>query len=333
MKKKIHKKLFAKYYWGITNEQERKEILESHESDEMLKQQWENYHAIKLVTPQPDHDKMTHNINQRINQSLKKKEKRSLFSSFIMKYAAAGIITLLASSVLVYLLWYSPVAIDHVAMIEKENPRGQRSELLLPDGSKVWLNAESKITYPEDFKGNNRIVSLEGEAYFDVIKNDKKPFVVKTNRIDIEVIGTGFNVMAYPCDETITTTLVNGKVSVRRLDSKTQKVQKAILTPNHQAIYYKSEDKFVLDRVDVIKFTSWKQGKLIFDNIPFIEMVNVLERWYGTEILLQEDLRYKYHYTLTITDESITEVMNLVKKTTPSVEITKNENVIEILQN
>lgn len=330
MKKKINKKSFAKYYWGIANEQERREIHDSDESDEMLREQWENYNELKLVSSEPNHDKITHNINKRINQSLNKKENRNLFFSFIMKYAAAGIITLLASSVLVYLLWFSPVVIDQIAMIEKENPRGQRSELLLPDGSKVWLNAESKITYPEDFKGNNRIISLEGEAYFDVVNNDKKPFIVKTNKIDIEVLGTGFNVMAYPCDETITTTLVNGKVSVKRPDFETQKVQKAILTPNHQAIYYKNEDKFVLDQVDVTKYTSWKQGKLIFDNVPIIDLVNTLERWYGTEILLQENLSYKYNYTLTITEESLTQVMNLIQKTTPNINITINNGVIEI---
>lgn len=329
MKKKINKKTFARYYWGIATEQERKEIHDSYESDEMLWDQWENYKELKLVSTPPNHDKITQNINERISAKAEEKKKSLVFRSFILKYAAAGLITLIASAVLVYFLVYTPGTIDQMAMIEKENPRGQRSELLLPDGSKVWLNAESKITFPQEFNHKNRIVTLQGEAYFDVIKSEQ-PFIVKTNSIDIEVLGTGFNVMAYPCDETITTTLVTGKVRVKKLNSDNQKVQKVILTPDHQAVYYKSEDRFVLDQVDVTKYTSWKCGKLIFDNVPIIDLVNTLERWYGTEILLQENLNDKYNYTLTITEESLPEVMNLIQKTTPNINITINNDVIEI---
>ncbi|MFO7829599.1 MAG: FecR domain-containing protein [Bacteroidales bacterium] len=332
MKKKINKKTFAKYYWGIANEQERREIHDSDESDEMLREQWENYNELKLVSTPPNHDKITQKINERISAKAEEKKRSFVFRTFIMKYAAAGLITLIASAVLVYFLIYTPGSIDQMAMIEKENPRGQRSELLLPDGSKVWLNAESKITFPKEFTQENRIVILQGEAYFDVIKSEQ-PFIVKTNSIDIEVLGTGFNVLAYPCDETITTTLVNGRVSVKRIDTDNEKVQKAILTPNHQAVYYKNEDRFVLDQVDVLKFTSWKQGKLIFDNVPIIDLVNSLERWYNVDFLIQDNLSYKYNYTLTITDESITEVMNLIQKTTPNINISINGGVIEISEN
>ncbi len=332
MKKKINKKTFAKYYWGIANEQERREIHDSDESDEMLREQWENYNELKLVSTPPNHDKITQKINESISAKAEEKKRSFVFRTFIMKYAAAGLITLIASAVLVYFLIYTPGSIDQMAMIEKENPRGQRSELLLPDGSKVWLNAESKITFPKEFTQENRIVILQGEAYFDVIKSEQ-PFIVKTNSIDIEVLGTGFNVLAYPCDETITTTLVNGRVSVKRIDTDNEKVQKAILTPNHQAVYYKNEDRFVLDQVDVLKFTSWKQGKLIFDNVPIIDLVNSLERWYNVDFLIQDNLSYKYNYTLTITDESITEVMNLIQKTTPNINISINGGVIEISEN
>ncbi len=329
--KKINKKLFARYYWGIASEQERKEIIDSKESNEMLSEQWDNYNEIKLVSPEPDHDKITRNINHRISNNIKRQKNRSTNSSFLLKFAA-GILTLIASSVLIYFLVYSPTTIDSVAMIEKENPRGQRSELLLPDGSKVWLNAESKILYPEKFNHQNRIVMLQGEAYFDVTKSEK-PFIVKTDRIDIEVLGTEFNVMAYPNEKSITTTLVTGKVNVKRINPETKKLQKAILTPNHQAIYDKNEDRFILDQVDVSTFTSWKQGKLIFDKAPIIDIVNALERWYDVEINLQKNLSYQHYYTLTITDESFTDVMKLIKKTTPGINIKIHDNLIEISKN
>ncbi|MGC9374947.1 MAG: FecR family protein [Bacteroidales bacterium] len=329
--KKLNKKIFARYFWDIANDQERKEVIDSKESNEMLIEQWNNYDEIKLITPKPYHSKITKNINQKIFKNIKQQKSKRIKASYLLKYAAV-ILTLFASAALVYFLIYSPVAMSSIAMIKKENPRGQRSELKLPDGSKLWLNADSKIVFPEKFNNQNRIVNLEGEAYFDVIKSEK-PFIVKTNGIDIEVMGTEFNVKAYPNDNTITTTLVTGKVGVKRLNPETKKTQKAILTPNHQAIYHKNEDQFILDRVDVLTFTSWKQGKLIFDNAPIIDIINALERWYDIEIQLQKNLDYQYCYTLTITDESVNDVMKLIKKTTPGINITIHDNLIEISKN
>ncbi|MEE4197157.1 MAG: FecR domain-containing protein [Bacteroidales bacterium] len=330
--KKLNKKLFARFYWGISNDNERKEVFDSKESDEMLWDQWENYAEMKLVSPQPDHDKITRNINQKIARNNRQGNNQGIRFLSTMHYAAAGIVAFIVSAVLIYLLVYSPGSIDSIAMIEKENPRGQRSEHILPDGSKVWLNADSKIIYPEEFNNSSREVKLRGEAYFEVTK-DKKPFLVKTDRIDIEVLGTEFNVMAYPYDQTITTTLVAGKVSVKRINPETQKIQKAVLTPNHQAIYHKTEERFILDQVDVLPYTSWIQGKLMFDKTPLIEIVKTLERWYGVEILLQKKLDEQYCYTLTITDESIKEVMNLIQKTTPGINITIHDQSIEISKN
>ncbi|MDF1550172.1 MAG: DUF4974 domain-containing protein, partial [Bacteroidales bacterium] len=125
----------------------------------------------------------------------------------------------------------------------------------------------------------------------------------------------------YLNDKTISTTLVTGKVSVQRLNPKTNKVRRAILSPNQQAVFYKETEDFVLDKVDINKFTLWRQGKLVIEGKSFKELANELERWFDVDINLQKSLYTKYSYTITITDETIENVMDLIKRTTPSLTI------------
>ncbi|MCB2196379.1 MAG: FecR domain-containing protein [Bacteroidetes bacterium] len=332
MSKKINKKLFAKFYWGIATDEEKKQVYNSDESDSMLKEQWDDYSDLKSEHG-IDHQKITKGINARLISQQKSTPKVRKLANFLVKHAASIVIPLLAVGALYFLLVLRPGMINNVAMVEKYNPKGQRTELTLPDGSRVWLNAATKITYPEKFIGNNRTITLEGEAFFEVVKNAKKPFIVKTDKLDIEVLGTSFNVMAYSEDKTIQTTLVTGKVSVKRVNPETKKAQKAILTPNHQAVFYKEDERFVLDQVDTKKYTSWKQGIIVFDNDPFYRVVHVLERWYDIDIQVDQELNQKYNYTITITDESLDEVLRLIKKTTPNLNIKRNTNQVIVTTN
>lgn len=328
MSKKLNIKLFSKYYWGIATEKEKEEVYNSKESLSMLKEQWDNYSDQERKQVKIDHNKVTSVLNRKIAES-KQIRKINKLGAFLIKHAASILIPVIAIGTLYFFLVMQPGIINNISQVEKVTPRGERSELLLPDGTKVWLNAETKIKYPEKFFGKYRIIELDGEAFFDVVKNPKKPFIVKTNKIDIEVLGTSFNVSSYSNDKFIETTLVRGKVRISRKNPNTLSVQKAILTPNHQAIFYKEEEKLVLDKVDVTNYTSWKQGIITFDNEPFCNMVNVLERWYNVDIKIDPELIGKYNYTLTITDESLEEVLTLIKKTTPKVTIKRNKNIIE----
>jgi hypothetical protein len=162
-------------------------------------------------------------------------------------------------------------------------PLGSEFELLLPDGTKVWLNAGSSITYPTRFSGTYRAIKLLGEAYFDVAKNKDQPFVVDANGTQIKVLGTQFNVHAYQNEETVKTTLVAGAILV-----KSKK-----LNPGQQAITFPASEKVTISTVDLQEATAWRQGYFYFADEKLPTVMNTLARWYDIEVSYSGDLHNK----------------------------------------
>lgn len=153
-------------------------------------------------------------------------------------------------------------------------PRGGEYNLLLADGTKVWLNAQSELKYPVAFTGNKREITLSGEAYMEVAHNQNKPFIVHTSKGAIEVLGTSFNIKDYKDEKVMATTLVEGKV---RLSDK--KGQTAILKPSMQGVV-SANNKIELKEVDVNLYTSWKDGLFAFRNQTLGQMMQDMSRWY-----------------------------------------------------
>ncbi len=158
-------------------------------------------------------------------------------------------------------------------------PRGGEYNLVLSDGSRVFLNSVSKLTYPVVFDNNKREVKLEGEAYFEIVKDKSKPFLVNINGMKIEVLGTSFNVKAYTDDDKIYATLVEGKIKL----NTDQNENNWILVPDQQAILKKSSNKVEVREVDVQQFISWKNGMYTFTNQTLEEILKTLSRWYDFE--------------------------------------------------
>ncbi len=166
-------------------------------------------------------------------------------------------------------------------------PRGRQFQLNLPDGTSVWLNSKSSITYPVVFAGNERNVSITGEVYMEVAKNKDKPFKVNiNNKTMAEVLGTQFNISAYEDDENINTTLIEG--SVKLLNGN----QSAILKPGQQAkVKPESEDDGItVQQADVDAVTAWKNGYFNFDKLSFAEVLRQLERWYDVDIVYTKEV-------------------------------------------
>lgn len=186
-------------------------------------------------------------------------------------------------------------------------PYGGKTQFSLPDGSTVWLNSGSTFSYPNRFDGE-RIVELTGEAYFNVEKQ-KQPFIVKTQFGKVEVLGTEFNVKAYE-NETFSTTLESGLVVFTNKYGK-----QANLEPGMQVVF--DDANFKLRRVETKLFTSWKEGQLIFRDEPLQNMVARLERWYNVKIELKDDRIKNLKFTGTIEMETFSEVLELIKVTTP----------------
>ncbi len=162
-------------------------------------------------------------------------------------------------------------------------PKGGEYNLTLSDGTKIWLNSNSKLKYPTRFTGKQRMVELEGEAYFDVSRNEDFPFVVKMNDIQIKVLGTSFNVNAYSDENEIITTLVEGKVEVNDI----LREQKEILTPNDQYSINVHNGNYRKTIVDTDIFTAWKDGRFVFQNERLEDIMTRLSRWYNVEVFFQ----------------------------------------------
>ncbi|SHN30656.1 FecR family protein [Chitinophaga sp. CF418] len=167
---------------------------------------------------------------------------------------------------------------DNVQYHTLSTPRGGQFQLTLPDGSKVWLNSASSIRYPTAFIGAERKVEMTGEGYFEVAPDAAKPFTVKAGRLDVHVLGTGFNIMAYADENAIRTTLVSGSVKVEAGDAT------AMLTPGVQASLATEGQTFKTTRPDLAEVLAWKNGQFRFNRTGIKNIMRQVARWYDVDI-------------------------------------------------
>ncbi len=168
-------------------------------------------------------------------------------------------------------------------------PYGKRQKLLLSDGSSVILNSGSKLIYPAEFKGNERRVFLEGEGFFKVVKrDDKMPFLVETDNMDIKVLGTEFNVSAYSNDQEVSAILVNGRVEVAQ-KNKLLNNPEFFLTPGQGCFYSVNEESSLVKEVDTENYVAWMKGYLKFEDQTLENIVRKLKRYYNREIVIEDE--------------------------------------------
>ena len=199
----------------------------------------------------------------------------------------------------------SPARVKYNTLIV---PRGGEYELLLSDGTRVWMNSESKLVYPVHFSGDFREVQMEGEVCFKVAKNERQPFIVKTQGISVEVLGTFFNVEAYPTDEVITTTLVEGRVNV------SNGKQECVMSPNQQVIA--DGGQLVVREVDAAEVVRWIEGVCYFSETSLEDIMDKLARWYDVEIFFANASAKEAHFSLEIERyDNIAAVLSKIEKT------------------
>ena len=191
---------------------------------------------------------------------------------------------------------------------------GTKTHLFLPDSTEVWLNASSSLRFPSVFAGDERRIKLDGEAYFKVFKNKSKPFIVETSHLEVEALGTAFNLSAYSGDSKISTTLEEGKVKIAG-GANAKKV--AYLDPGGQLNYFPENKDYETLQVKVEDVIAWKDGILIFNQTPFYEVVAKLGRWFNAEMHITDPSIANYRFTGTFTSESLEQVMELLTLTTP----------------
>jgi len=210
---------------------------------------------------------------------------------------------------------------------------GSKSNIQLPDGSSVWLNAGSRLTYDSLYGTTLREVTLSGEAYFDVVKNPKKPFIIHTGKINIRVLGTIFNVRSYPEDKTIETSLIKGSIEV---SFPAQPSKKIILKPNQKLIIDKTvsnagaganlpltdPDPFMsiqhLNRIgsdSSITETGWMENRLYFNDMSFHELLKIMERKYGVSFQIADAALDTIHFTGSFQNETVSQALDALRLT------------------
>lgn len=249
-------------------------------------------------------DKLIKKVNSR--------PKQSIFQSVYFRISAAA-----ALLVLVFLAGLGlgdgfKSSEDKLSYTRIIAPDGNKTQLVLPDSTYVWLNSGSEIQYASDYSAKNRKVTMKGECFFDVVKDPLHPFIVQGSKFQIKVFGTRFNVNEDATKNTADVTLVSGKVQVLSLDN--QPVSELI--PGQQLVYNQG-DYHVRKAENLEALTAWLNNMLIFENQPFEEVIHYLEKWYGVKIRLDRTLYYKHNYTFKVKTESLREVMELISVITP----------------
>ena len=189
-------------------------------------------------------------------------------------------------------------------------PAGQRAELMLADGTKVWLNSRSTLTFPGSFKGNIRNVKLDGEGYFAVTKNVEQPFIVETNKCNVKVLGTEFNVMAYAADSVWETSLLEGAVEILVPGSNNSGMR---LEPNMMASL--KGNRLVKGRIKEADYFLWREGLLCFNDISVRDMIEKLKLYYGVDIVVNNTRILKNRYTGKFrTKDGVEHVLKVIQK-------------------
>ena len=237
-------------------------------------------HFVDLKNQNFDLKKAYASFDKRTN---KVKVIRSNFSKIyksLLKYAALLVITLGVS----YFIFNQSTSAQ---LTQVHIPKGEKGEVILPDGTKVILNSNSILKYPLSFAKNTREVYLEGEAFFDVVKNSNKPFKVSlSSNIDVKVLGTTFNIKSYTEDSKIETTLFTGKVE---LIYKEKESIKTILFPGNKASYQKSKNKMVFTQINEFgDDVAWKKEMLVFKGETLENIANELNRFFDAEIIIED---------------------------------------------
>lgn len=247
------------------------------------------------------------------SQKEEQKVNRKQFRLSILWRYAAVVALIVAVGCLSY--WRGEVNVkDTFADISVEAPLGSKTKLYLPDGTLVWLNAGSRMTYSQGFGFDNRKVELEGEGYFEVKRNEKIPFYVMTKDLQLQVLGTKFNFRDYPEDHEVVVSLLEGKVE---LNNMLKKEKEAFLAPNERAILNKSNGLMTVESVTASNASQWTDGYLFFDEELLPDIVKELERSYNVKIHIANDSlnNFRFYGNFVRREQSIQEVLDALVST------------------
>lgn len=267
----------------------------------------------------------------KVNEKIKKKQFNKVFL-FVQRVAVVLLLPLLCFSG--FLLLQSTET-SPVFYLEARMTPGMIGSIVLPDGTKVWLNSSSYLKYPNLFSGSTREITLDGEAYFEVTEDLEKPFIVHAGNSSVKVLGTEFNMDAYDSNEFIATTLVDGSVEFRyrNEDGLSRSV---MIEPDEQAYYDKETGRTKITKTYVPKDIAWKNGQIVLRDTPLADILWILSKRFNVEFTVKNPSFYKYSFTGVFTNQQIERVLEHFKRSSgmryqtnylfdPNGEITKSQ--------
>lgn len=299
-----------KYFQGDLDIADRLKLLREVESNDELKEEFiecKNMHALLSLSDQADDKKANREGYIRFKNNIRTRKIYRLFSK-VAGYAAAAAILILSTYVIT--LNYHPAASSAIADNKLYVPAGQRVKLTLQDGTNVWLNAQSTLTYPAVFSKKERRVTVEGEAFFEVAKNTEKPFIVSSQGVDMKVLGTKFNVLSYPGEKDIQTSLIEGALHV--YFSK-QNEKGVVLHPNEQVTI--KDGNMKVGSIPHHDYFLWKDGIYSFENEPLIDILKKLQLYYDVKINVKDPSIFKWEYTGKFRQrDGIDEILRMIQR-------------------
>ncbi|MDR1369024.1 MAG: FecR domain-containing protein [Dysgonamonadaceae bacterium] len=317
-----------KYFQGELSREECLELLRRSETDTALKTAFIRHRnmlsLLEFVPAKGDREKAQADYTAFIAGQKRKSTRQILMLTF--RYAAA-ILCLTIGTWYAASLYFSDDRTGAVAMQTLHVPAGQRISLTLADGSVVWLNSCTKLTYPTVFNGNERHVTLEGEAYFDVAKDARKPFIVSSGNMEVKVLGTSFNLYGYPEEAFSRVSLIEGSLQVYAHGGEPAGI---VLCPNSEAIV--GNGAISVTEIPDRNYFLWTKGIYSFENEVFRNILERLELYYDIHIDVRDVTMLQWRYTVKFRQrDGIREILNLMREIHKfSMNIDEENNVITI---
>ena len=300
------------------------EILEVLDWIESSEENRKHYNKLKNVWVLMGVDKQSHKAPLTLQHGISKNRTQRFTIPHWLKYAAILVILLTVGVITFYHTHkHNGIAVP-VTYSQVKVPNGEKTMVTLTDGTKIWLNSGSTLIYASDFGQEKRSVILTGEAFFDVAHDSLHPFIVHAANMDIRVLGTRFNVCAYADEKNIETTLEQGSVMATEASSG----KEFTLKPGEQLVYSKQTKDVQKRTVTTGLYSSWKENLLRMEDMEFNQVISRLERWYGVKIIVDKNFDTKEHYTMTISNEHIDEIMKLISLTTKMNYQIKNDTIM-----
>ena len=302
-------RLFEKYLRNEVSEPEQQLLAELLRNDRQIHSVLDN--ELENADPKMD-EEISNRLYEHIRTAISPKKNFRLTPTAwkrTLRWVAVFILPVI-SAFSIYFLMTNSIE-NNAALITITADKGEKAEITLADGSRAWINSGSSLSYSETFNRKERNVYLTGEAYFEVAKDTKHPFTVKTKEMDIQALGTSFNVSAYDDEQFSSSVLLEGKVKV------TAYGQECILEENERALYNKTNHTLSTDRVYASDFVEWKNGNLYFRNRSFEEIANTLSRVFNVDISFASDELRTIRFSGTLGSSSIRNTLDILSLTSP----------------